>query len=267
MIDAVNEHLQSETKQRPPFILKLEASRDYLNYEAKIQERKLHFAIINPYQAILAEKSGNYRIFGKMGNDDRLRGIIVVRKDSEIDELADLRGKKIGLPAPTALAASMMIKVHLKRMGLDIEKNSQVTYVNSQDSAVMNVYMGLTHAGGTWPPTWDAMKHERSQVTDALKVLTRTEALPNLALVARNDVPDEHVRKISQVLFRLHESIEGQEILKAMEIPKYQSADSRTYEPVRKFLKEYEQLFEKLPLLPMQSLERAPKRDDVKGAP
>lgn len=218
--------------------LKLEASKDYPSYERKIFSRELDIAIINPYQAIKAEAKG-YRIFAKMGDDDRMRGIIVVRKDAGIKSVYDLRGATISFPAPTAMAASIMTKMFMMKQGLDVHKEANPIYVGSQDSAVMNVYQGKSKAGCTWPPTWDALTKERPEVTSALEIKWRTESLPSLALVARDDIPVEHVAAISKAVTSLHNSAEGRKILEAMTIPKYEPADSSTYEPVRVFMKEY----------------------------
>jgi len=63
--------------------LRLEASRNYPAYDKKLFAGHFHFALPNPYQTVTAQKNG-YKIFGKMGDDDNFRGIILVRKDSGI---------------------------------------------------------------------------------------------------------------------------------------------------------------------------------------
>jgi phosphonate transport system substrate-binding protein len=62
---------------------------------------------IRPYQTLNSLQHG-YHIFAKMGEDDRCRGIIIVRKDSNINTVADLMGKIVSFLAPTVLAATMM---------------------------------------------------------------------------------------------------------------------------------------------------------------
>jgi phosphonate transport system substrate-binding protein len=239
MIDDVN-------LQAVGFSVKLQSSRDYPSYEAKLQRRELPFALIN--QAITVAGRG-YRIFGKVADDDRFRGILVVRKDSGIRTPRDLKGAAVSFPAPTAFAASMMTKLFLKKHGLDVETEAVPKYVGSQDSSVMNVYLGLTRAGGTWPPTWDALKKERPDVVQALDVKWRTAPLVNLALVARSDVPEAHVRQVAAVLFDLHKSAHGRAILQRMEASRYEPATSVTYDPVRRFVGEYRRLFGDVPQL------------------
>lgn len=70
---------------------KLEASRNYAAIDKKLYARKFHFALPNPFQTINAIDKG-YKVFGTMGDDDNFRGIILVRKDSGIEKVADLKG-------------------------------------------------------------------------------------------------------------------------------------------------------------------------------
>lgn len=91
----------------PKITIKLEASRSYDEFDKKLYSRYFHFALPNPYQTLNSLQHG-YHIFAKMGEDDRCRGIIIVRKDSNINTVADLMGKIVSFPAPTVLAATMM---------------------------------------------------------------------------------------------------------------------------------------------------------------
>ena len=70
----------------------------------------------NPYETLLAIDRG-YRVFAKMGNDEDLRGLIVTRRDSGIESLADLKGRAVSFPAETALAATMLPSISCRRMG------------------------------------------------------------------------------------------------------------------------------------------------------
>jgi len=70
-----------------------------------------------------------------MGDDENFRGIILVRKDSAIENVADLKGKAVSYPAPTALAAAMMPQYYLQTHGLDVMNDLDNRYVGSQASS------------------------------------------------------------------------------------------------------------------------------------
>ncbi len=219
--------------------IKLIASRNYAAYDKRLFNGEFHFALPNPYQTVEAAKHG-YRIFGKMGDDKNFRGIILARKDSGIERVEDLKGKSVSYPAPTALAATMMPQWYLYSHGLDIKRDIKNLYVGSQESSIMNVYLGQTAAGATWPPPWQAFAKERPDIAKALVVKWQTDFLPNNGLVVRKDVPAEVVESVSKLLFNLHTNVKGRKILEAMELSRFEAANDSTYQSVRDFLKRFE---------------------------
>lgn len=219
--------------------LKLEASRNYPSYDKKLFDRHFHFSLPNPYQTVTSIKHG-YKVFGKMGDDENFRGIILVRKDSGIKTFDDLIGKNISYPAPTALAATMMPQWLMYKNGININKDITNSYVGSQESSIMNVYLGKSAAASTWPPPWNAFIKERPEVAEQVMIKWETKPLLNNGLVVRDDVPMNVVNEVSSIIFSLHTNNEGKKILEDMELSKYEKADSDTYAPVRTFLKKFE---------------------------
>lgn len=217
---------------------RLEASRDYAEYDRKLRERHFDFALPNPYQTLKALERG-YRVFAKMGDDHNFRGIILIRKDSGIQRVTDLRGKAVSYPAPTALAATMLPQHYLHTHGLDINQDIENRYVGSQESSILNVYQGHTAAGATWPPPWQALVRERPELAEALEVKWQTESLPNNSLVARDDVPEAVVTALRTELLRLQEHPEGQALLARLPLSRFEAADDMTYQPVRTFIQNF----------------------------
>jgi phosphonate transport system substrate-binding protein len=232
MLEYINEHLDESE-------LRLEASRNYAEYDKKLFSGYFHFALPNPYQTVIATQNG-YKVFGKMGDDDNFRGIILVRKDRGINTVYDLKGKTVSYPAPTALAATMMPQWYLYKHGININTDIINSYVGSQESSIMNVYLGKSAAAATWPPPWRAFIKERPEVANEVAVKWETTPLPNNALVVRKDIPQELVDKIGKIIFSLHTHERGKKILEAMELSRYEGADDRTYESVKVFLKKFE---------------------------
>lgn len=231
LVDHLNRHLHGAR-------IKLEASRNYQAYDRKLLSGHFHLALPNPYQTLLALDHG-YRVFGKMGDDFNFRGIILVRRDSGIASVADLKGKAVSYPAPTALAATMMPQWYLHTHGLDVMRDLDNRYVGSQESSILNVYRGDTAAGATWPPPWRAFSAAHPEVAAALKVIWQTESMLNNGLVARRDVPPGLVDEVGRLLFQLHTHAEGRAILAAMELSRFEPAGDQTYQPVRDFVRRF----------------------------
>ncbi|MES9944864.1 MAG: PhnD/SsuA/transferrin family substrate-binding protein [Candidatus Thiodiazotropha sp.] len=214
---------------------KLEASRNYAAYDKKLYAHKFHFSLPNPYQTINAVDKG-YRVFAKMGDDNNFRGIILVRRDSDIRQVSDLSGKAVSYPAPTALAATMMPQYYLQTHGVDVMQELDNRYVGSQESSVMNVYLKQTAAAATWPPPWLALAKQRPELKKELKVIWETEPLINNGLVVSPDVPVTIVQQVHDLLINLHTHQQGREILEPMELSRFESANDDSYRVVRDFI-------------------------------
>ena len=223
------------SEQIPGAHFNLEASRNYASYDEKLYAGKFHFSLPNPFQTINAVDHG-YRIFAKMGDDENFRGIILVRRDSGISAVADLKGKAVSYPAPTALAATMMPQYFLQQHGVDVETELDNRYVGSQESSIMNAYLGETAAAATWPPPWHALSKQRPELADALQVIWQTEPLLNNGLVVSPEVPEPIVRQVHDLLVGLHTHERGRQLLAAMELSRFETADNATYQPVRDFI-------------------------------
>jgi phosphonate transport system substrate-binding protein len=214
---------------------KLEASRNYAAYDEKLYARNFDFSLPNPFQTINAIDKG-YRVFAKMGDDDNFRGIILVRKDSGIRKVADLKGKKVSYPAPTALAATMMPQYYLQTHGVDVSHDIENRYVGSQESSIMNVFLKQTAAGATWPPPWMALAKQRPELHEELEAIWITEPLINNSLVVLPTIPDDIVNQVRDLLINLHSHSRGRRILGPMELSRFESADNASYDVVRQFI-------------------------------
>lgn len=232
MIDYINARLHGAQ-------LRLEASRNYDAYDEKLFQGYFDFALPNPYQTVTSLQSG-YQVFGKMADDENFRGIILIRKDSDIQTVSDLKGKSVSYPAPTALAATIMPQWFLFQQGLDIQHDITNHYVGSQESSIMNVYLGVTDAASTWPPPWLAFIKERPEIAEQVIIKWQTPPLVNNGLVAKKTIPQTILKQVSQAIFELHLTEKGQQILAEMELSQYEPATDETYLRVKHFLSEFE---------------------------
>jgi phosphonate transport system substrate-binding protein len=224
--------------QIPEARFKLEASRNYEEFEKKLYAGRFAFAMPNPYQTIQALKH-NYHIFGKMGDDDVFRGIILIRKDSGITQVSDLKGKAVSYPAATALAATMMPQYYLHTHGIDVNRDIENRYVGSQESSIMNVFRGYVAAGATWPVPWKSFVSEHPDIANQLEVKWETEPLLNNGWVVYNTIPATLTDKFAKVLFSLQETAAGKAILDRMPISHFEAANDESYRPVHDFLEKF----------------------------
>ncbi len=223
----------------PDADLQLEASRNYEEFEKKLYGGQFDFALPNPYQTVLAQRRG-YRVVAKMADDREFRGLILVRRDSEIRSVHDLKGQAVAYPAATALAATLLPQQYLQAQGLDVQHDISNVYVGSQESAILNVLRGHVAAAGTWTVPWRAFQVEQPAQAAQLEVRWQTAPLVNNSWVARADLPPELVQRFVQQLSGLHQREEGRQLLARVPVSAFEPASDASYRPVQAFLDQFD---------------------------
>ncbi|MGD9164607.1 MAG: PhnD/SsuA/transferrin family substrate-binding protein [Chromatiales bacterium] len=218
----------------------LEASRDYQAYEVKFRARTPEFLLPNPWHTLEAIKMG-YRVIAMAGDAEDFKGIFIVRKDSGIRAPAELKGKVVSYPSHTALAACIMPQYFLHQQGLDVNQDITNVYVGSQESSIMNAYLGKSAAGATWPPPWRLFQKDHPAEAAQLKLIWETPPLMNNSVMARDDVPRELVDKVLTLLLALDETPAGRVILSAMSTARFHAANDASYDKVRDYVAVFEQ--------------------------
>jgi phosphonate transport system substrate-binding protein len=219
--------------------VEVEASRDYANFEGKYHARKPEFLLPNPWQTLQAMGKG-YHVIAMAGEAKDFKGIFVVRKDSGIKNPGDLKGKAVSYPSPTALAACIMPQYFLYTHGIDINKDIENRYVGSQESSIMNAYLGKTAAGATWPPPWRAFQKEHPQEAAELEKVWETEPLINNSVMVRDDVPAGIRDQVLSLLIGLPETADGRSILAGMETAHFIPASDKDYDVARDYVARFE---------------------------
>jgi phosphonate transport system substrate-binding protein len=227
--------------QLPNARLELEASRDYQAFEEKYTQRLPEFLLPNPWQTLQAMKAG-YQVIAMAGDAQDFRGIFIVRRDSGIKKPTDLKGKVVSYPSHTALAAAIMPQYFLYTRGINVNRDIQNAYVGSQDSSILNVYLGLSAAGATWPPPWRLFQKDHPKEAADLQVIWETESLINNSVMVRDDVPEGVREQVKKVLFSLAQQPAGAAILEGMSTAGFYAANDASYGVVDRYIKRFEQV-------------------------
>lgn len=206
---------------------------NFQEYILRLQKGEYEMILPNPYQYIMVSKAPGYAPLVKIAGIP-FQGFIVVRKDSGINGIQDLKGKKIAYPDPSALAATMQVRAYLKRNGIDSERDTRESYAASQESVIFGVHQRLFDAAGTWP---EALEGIPDDVRKGLKVLAETETLPSRPIAVRADISQEIAEKVKGALINMASDPEGQKILASIGYKGFEEAFDSDYDEVRRWAK------------------------------
>jgi len=180
---------------------------------------------MNPYHYVVFSEEPGYIAMAKQ-KDKRIQGIVVVHKDSPIQNLEELRGERLAFPAPPAFAASILPRGPIKGIELGI----QPVYVSSHDSVYRNIVQGNFVAGGGVKRTFNAVAPEiRSQ----LKILWTTQSYTSHAIAHHPSIPKDVVERVNNAMLKISDSEEGQALLKAINFRGIEKAQHEQWDDVR----------------------------------
>ena len=132
----------------------------------------------------------------------RLRGIIIVRKDSGINSLQDLRSKKISFMAKDSPAAYLFQVLLLSKAGLEIHKDFTVLpFAKRHDKIIKEVLDKTADAGAVREDEFEKMKN--SADFSQLRIIGYTDYLPNWPAFATPKLNKATAGKIRAALLKL----------------------------------------------------------------
>lgn len=205
--------------------VKFITARDIPTFEARLAEKVYDLAYMNPYHFVHFNQLTGYQALAKQ-KGKRIQGIFVVRKGSNVTQLADLHGTSLAFPAPAAFAASILPRGTLKEQGIKFTPR----YVASHDSVYLNVVKGHFPAGGGVLRTFQLAPEV---IRQELQVLYTTRAFTPHALAAAPHLKPETAGKLLAALFGLETLEAGKTILRNLNMQGFESASNSDWDDVR----------------------------------
>lgn len=178
--------------------IKFETTRDIPTFEACLAAGAYDFVYMNPVHYTIFSDAEGYTALARQLNK-RLRGLIVVRKDSTIETLEDLNGANVAFPSPGAFGASVVPRAEMLGRGISFTPD----YVKSHDSVYRAVAAGLVPAGGGVLRTFNAISPE---LRDQLKVIYRTQEYTPHAIASHREIPEELSSALQSALLEMSTS-------------------------------------------------------------
>jgi len=194
-------------------------------FEQRLLKGDPEFAFLNPYHAVLGYQKKKYQPL-LADSEDLLTGILVVRADSPIKSLDELKGKSITFPAPNAFAASLLIRAELAKKKIDVTP----VFVKTHSNVYRSVISKDAIAGGGVNNTLD---NEAPEVRQQLRVLFETPAYTPHPIVTHPSVPANVRERFFTAMMKLAQDDEGRKLLDGINLNKPQSVSyAKHYKPL-----------------------------------
>jgi len=205
--------------------LKFRTAPDIPEFERRLAAGEYDFAYMNPYHYTVFSREPGYRAFAK-AKGQLLKGILVVRKDSPIQDPHELSGATLAFPSPAAFAASVLTRAYLTQGGIEFTPK----FVSSHDSVYLAVAKGLYPGGGGVVRTFESLGPD---VKDQLRILWTTKGYTPHAFAAHPRVPEATVVRVAETMVAMSQSEEGRALLEPLSIQGFETARDKDWDDVR----------------------------------
>lgn len=193
---------------------------DYNQLRKGLADKTYDLAIVHPaHVSIAAMKNSSWQLVAVTKGFDKYAASFLVRADTPLKSLADLRGKKLGAPDEDSIT-SWMVRATM-RDALGDAKAVTYLYTRYQDAVPFFVEHTFAQAGAT--AAGAVIKGWEGQ---GGKVLAKSKPVPIKHFIASPAISAEHVARMREYLVSLDSTEEGRKKLAPIKIQGYLAFDS-----------------------------------------
>ncbi|MDG4475549.1 phosphate/phosphite/phosphonate ABC transporter substrate-binding protein [Thiovibrio frasassiensis] len=235
-------YLQRQLRQP----VKLIIPKDFPEFERLITAGGAEFAFQAPHTYVRLSHLYNRKMLLKAltpEGESRHRGVIIVRKDSPLQRIEDLKGKYVIFGAENDMAKNLSAKRLLTAKGINPDTNLRgYKHDGSCESIALNVFLKTADAGAICDYSFkniNASKEgtETELPPNQLRILGETEEIPTWVFAARAEVDPKLIARLNEALTALTlKNNNHEEILESAEIGGFVKAQDQDFAEIRKIM-------------------------------
>ncbi|QIK70628.1 phosphate/phosphite/phosphonate ABC transporter substrate-binding protein [Erysipelothrix sp. HDW6C] len=194
--------------------------------------------------AILTSQLGAFNPETGLPEADKLTGTfkaeILVRKDSGLNTLQDLVGKKIVTLQPNSASGYIYPVAEMRMAGIDPVTETTLTIVNDIPSEITAVLNGQQDAAFVFQGARVVFggKFEGHNLMDELKVLHLSDGdIPNDAIAVKPGTDEALIKQIKEVFLNMSKDEAGLEAMSMWSHKGYVEADEKNYDTIDTYAK------------------------------
>jgi phosphate/phosphite/phosphonate ABC transporter binding protein len=232
------EPLMRYLSEKTGYEFKLVIPKNFEEFIQIVSEGKVDFSYQNPYVfSIVSKKYPVKALAITVGEDcgqdegicgdERFRGIIITRVDSNINKIEDLKGKKIMIVSPTSAGGFLSQKIYLEKKGFNLKRDFKLIDAKRQEKVIIGVYKGEADAGFIRESALSAWEKEVD--VSKIKILDYGEYLPNWPFAEVRNKNQELTAKLKKIITNLEP-----DILKKAKIKGFKDATDEDFAKLKK---------------------------------
>jgi phosphonate transport system substrate-binding protein len=211
------------------------SASDYAGIITAMAHQHIDFAYFGAKSYVEAsEKAGAQALVMQLNKEKQpgYTGIIIVRKDSDMMQLDDIKGRVFAFTDPNSTSGYLVPNVLFAR-DLKVKPEDyfkQVKFSGSHGASILAVKNKAIEAAATNNIDLDRMIEKGQVAADDFRILWRSELIPGDPMAARRDLPQSLKAAFTGAMLMFNADKAG---LEKLQIGGYQYTDDSTYDIIR----------------------------------
>lgn len=129
--------------------------------------------------------------FAVIGNEKEYQGyslIVIVKKDSAIQKMTDLKGKKVAHTSPSSNSGHMAPVALFPKAGVVPDKDYKITFSGKHDQSILGVNTGDYDAAAVASDVYDRMVDRGAIKAENFRVIYRSDKFPTQSFAYAHDL-------------------------------------------------------------------------------
>jgi phosphonate transport system substrate-binding protein len=212
----------------------LVSAPDFMSYLDRTTKGEYDIVLTAAHMARLTEKQNGWQLIVQSGA--KTATTILARKDSNIEKIEDLRGKKLAVGDQQSITYLLAEEV-LAQKGLTLGKDVAVFKTATFSNVVQSVFLGEADAGATPTLLWDKWVNVNEEQHRQLHEIFRTQpTAPSFLVMASPKTDQATIVRLRESLLSFENTAEGKTFFQKSQFESFLPLDEATMEHIDPFV-------------------------------
>lgn len=226
----------SRQLERP---IRLETTHDFVSFWDNVDKQRYDIVHYNQYHYVRSHKTLGHRVILKNEENNRstIAAALFVRKDSGINTIMDLKGRKIVFGGGKTAMQSYITARHLLEEGGLYEGDYITTFAINPLRTIFAVYYQQAAAGGAGDIIPNLPRVRKKIDISEVKALATSPPMAHLPWAVKQDMSPQTTQRIQTILSQAADTKQGREALAAAQLTNLVVATDVEYNPHREIIR------------------------------
>jgi len=217
LVNYLSRHLNTQ--------IRIETAPNFIAFSQRTTKDKRYGILFTaPHFYPLARKAG-YRLIASVDSPG-MRAVFVVPKASTIQNINDLKGRRLAT-VDTKSLATLLIRKHLNQHNINPDKDLNIIATPTHNASLLSTYHGVTDASALMQPPYAAASQ---QVRDNMRIIAKTQRAPHIPISVSERISKSCAAEISHLLLDMTSTAEGRQVLEHNRFSGFRLSSAAEYE-------------------------------------